>query len=148
MMSKRMFFRVAQSDAIGVAQSERPKCGGCAISGCCLKWCVWCCPKWCGCPFCYHYVSLVIILADNAWNSTCQSSFLTLFKIVQCNPAVAPRQNYGRVAHFWTAMSVDFQYVGVYAILDNHQHHHHHHHHDDDDDGDDEIMMMRSWWWL
>ena len=64
---------------------------------------------------CYYYVSLVIIVADNAWNSTCQSSFLTLFKIVQCNPDVAPRWNYGRVAYFWTAMSVDFQYVDVYA---------------------------------
>ena len=29
--------RVAQSDEIRVAQSERPKCEECVISGCCLK---------------------------------------------------------------------------------------------------------------
>ena len=43
-------FRVAQSDEIRVAQGERPKCEVCAISGRCLKWCVWCCHKWCGYP--------------------------------------------------------------------------------------------------
>ena len=32
----------------GGGQSERPKCEECAISGGCLKWCVWGCPKWCG----------------------------------------------------------------------------------------------------
>ena len=37
-----------------------------------------------------------------------------------------------RVAYFWNAMSVDFQYVDVYVIHDHDHHHHrhrHHHHH-------------------
>ena len=38
----------AQSNASWGGQSERPKCEECAISGGCLKWCVWGCPKWCG----------------------------------------------------------------------------------------------------
>ena len=40
----------AQSDASRGGQSGRPKCEECAISGGCLKWCVWGCPKWCGYP--------------------------------------------------------------------------------------------------
>ena len=50
-LDARWQVRVAQSDEIRVAQSERPKCEECVISGYCLKWCVWCCPKWCWYPW-------------------------------------------------------------------------------------------------
>ena len=39
---------------------------------------------------------------------------------------------YGRVAYFWNAMSVDFQYVDVYVI------------HDDDDDDDYDVHHISS----
>lgn len=39
----------------------RSKCEECAISGGCLKWCVWGCPKWCGYPHSSANLSIPVL---------------------------------------------------------------------------------------